>query len=255
MTLNRAAMDDRHAPKLYSRFLLGLVKQGEKILARGSQVGTVSTASSPASLSQVGMGTGVGVSSGVGAGMGMGMGMGNDMDGSPGGYQHGEFEGAGDGMGGMSGGGGMGVGLGVDPNFGQYTAGIGAPLNTYVPQQQQQQQYMLNVSPTAQQPQAPQQAHNQAQMFSFDDSSAFGTMDDIQSSLPQNSWPHPAGTGQGGSEDTLMPMQLFGDQFWEDGLVSLYFLIASSSSTFPFPLSSDLDLASLPIPIFECATN
>jgi len=44
--LNDIAMDDRHAPKLYSRFLNGLLKKGKKILNKGSQAST-SNASSP----------------------------------------------------------------------------------------------------------------------------------------------------------------------------------------------------------------
>jgi len=52
--------------------------------------------------------------------------------------------------------------------------------------------------------------------YTFDENPAFD-MDGVQNTLPQSHWPH--NSANPGESDTLMHMQLFGDQFWEDGLL------------------------------------
>jgi hypothetical protein len=64
-----------------------------------------------------------------------------------------------------------------------------------------------------------------AQMsFSFDggDGVAFD-MDEVQGTLPPSpSWPH--STPNPGGSDSLVHMEMFNEQFWEEGLVSFFFL-------------------------------
>jgi len=159
-TLNRVAMDDRHAPKLYSRFLLGLVKKAEKILARGS---SASSASSPASTAAMNSGY------------------------SPATYPR-EFT----------------PSSSANMFVGEHTS-LAGPSVTFAPY------------PTGgnQAPFAQNQGGAQVP-YTFDENPAF-EMDGVQNSLPQSHWPHSSvNTGDG---DTLMHMQLFGDQFWEEGLL------------------------------------
>jgi len=161
-TLNGAAMDDRHAPKLYSRFLLGLVKKAEKILAKGSNA---STASSPASTTAMHNGS------------------------SPATYPR-------------------DIAMNNSMNMSMYTGDMASPSNTAGT-------FANQYSADSGQPQVPQNPTSQAQ-YQFDDSNTFG-MDDVQTTLPQNTWPH--NSASAGDGDTLMHMRLFGDQFWEDVLL------------------------------------
>lgn len=159
-------MDDRHAPKLYARFLLGLLKKAQKILAKGS---SASSASSPASTAAMN-----GTSSSPAA---------NPRD----------FPSS-------------GMSNSYMPNSSSASSNPGSFAQFQPVQGDAGTQ--TSYAPTG---------ANTAETFN---------MEGVQNVLPQNNWPY--GVVNPGEGDTLMTMQLFGDQFWEDSLVSGLFLVSPS---------------------------